>query len=344
MFVRNAWYVGALAKDVNRQLFPVRMLGEDLVLYRREDGQPVALEDSCPHRRLPLSKGRLIGDQVECGYHGLTFDCSGACTKAPGVAQIPKSAVVRSYPCTERYGMVWVWMGDPALADESTLIHIEEWGHPEWGVNSGDAMELDCNYLYVTDNLLDPSHVSWVHQTSFGSADIIGLPLEVKVAEDGVTVSRWSRDVEVAPFYQKFVKFSGRCDRKQQYEVRFPSVAVIRAIFLPAGAGTDDPTQFHPDVFLMDSYNLLTPIDENSTRYFWFQLRNFSPNDQEVSSIFNHDVRSAFQEDKEVLEQVHKNLKLRPAALDLPIDSGPMRFRRRIKQLIEAEQAAVAQA
>lgn len=338
MFVRNAWYVGALAKDVNRNLFPVRMLSENLVLYRREDGQPVALEDSCPHRRLPLSKGRLIGDQVECGYHGLTFDCSGACTKAPGVAQIPKSAVVRSYPCTERYGMVWVWMGDPALADESKLIHIEEWGHPEWGVNSGDAMELNCNYLYVTDNLLDPSHVSWVHQTSFGSADIIGLPLEVKVADDGVTVSRWSRNVEVAPFYQKFVKFSGRCDRKQQYEVRFPSVAVIRAIFLPAGAATEDPAQFHPDVFLMDSYNLLTPIDENSTRYFWFQLRNFSPNDQEVSTIFNHDVRSAFQEDKEVLEEVHKNLKERPAALDLPIDSGPMRFRRRIKQLLEAEQ------
>ncbi len=344
MFVRNAWYVGALAKDVSRQLFSVRMLDERLVLYRREDGRPVALEDSCPHRRLPLSKGRLIGDQVECGYHGLTFDCSGACTKAPGVAQIPKSAVVRSYPCTERYGMVWVWMGDPALADESSLIHIPEWDRADWGVNSGDAMELQCNYLYVTDNLLDPSHVSWVHQSSFGNADSIGLPLEVKLAENGVTVSRWSRDVEVAPFYQKFVKFSGKCDRKQQYEVRFPSLAVIRAVFLPAGTATEDPAQFHPDVFLMDSYNFLTPIDDNSTRYFWFQLRNFSPDDEAVSTVFNHDVRSAFQEDKQVLEEVHKNLKLRPAALDLPLDSGPMRFRRRIKQLIEAEQAHLAQA
>jgi len=84
MFLRNAWYVGALSKDIDRSLFATRMLKEDIVLYRKEDGSVAALEDSCPHRRLPLSKGRLLGDQVECGYHGLTFDCSGACTVALG--------------------------------------------------------------------------------------------------------------------------------------------------------------------------------------------------------------------------------------------------------------------
>ncbi|ATI01258.1 aromatic ring-hydroxylating dioxygenase subunit alpha [Alcaligenes faecalis] len=343
MFVRNAWYVGALATQLGRSLQPVRMLGENLVLYRREDGQPVALEDSCPHRRLPLSKGRLIGDQVECGYHGLTFDCSGSCTKAPGVAQIPKSAVVRSYPCTERFGLVWIWMGDPELADPSKLVDIPEWDNPEWGVNRGDAMELDCNYLYVTDNLLDPSHVSWVHQSSFGSPDIIGLPLTVKVEDNGVTVSRWSKNVEVAPFYKQFVKFEGNCDRKQQYEVRFPSLAVIKAIFLPAGAATEEPSEYHQDVFLMDSYNFLTPIDEEHTRYFWFQLRNFSPDDEAISKIFNEDVRHAFLEDKVVLEEVHKALKERPAALDLPLDSGPLRFRRKISQMIQAEQAVASE-
>lgn len=338
MFLRNAWYVGALSKDIDRSLFATRMLKEDIVLYRKEDGSVAALEDSCPHRRLPLSKGRLLGDQVECGYHGLTFDCSGACTVAPGLKQIPKSAVVRSYPCVERYGMVWVWMGDPELADESSLIQIDEWDNAEWGVNSGDAMELECNYLYVTDNLLDPSHVSWVHQTSFGNSDLIGLPLKVDVEDSGVTVSRWSTNVEVAPFYKQFVKFDGKCDRKQHYEVRFPSLAVIKAIFLPAGSQTDNPSEYHKDVFLMDSYNLLTPIDENRTRYFWFQLRNFSPDDQKVSEVFNHDVRFAFMEDKAILEEVHANLKEKPAALDLPLDSGPMRFRRRMAQLIEAEQ------
>jgi len=55
---------------------------------------------------------------------------------------------------------------------------------------------------------------------------------------------------------------------------------------LPAGSQTENPSEYHKDVFLMDSYNLLTPIDENRTRYFWFQLRNFSPDDQKVSEVF----------------------------------------------------------
>lgn len=338
MFLRNTWYVGALSSELGQALHAVKMLNENIVMYRKQDGTPVALEDSCPHRRLPLSKGRLINDEVECGYHGLTFDCSGHCVKAPGVPQIPRAAVVRQYPCAERYGMVWVWMGDAALADESLIIDIPEWGREGWGVNSGDAMTIDCNYLYVTDNLLDPSHVSWVHQTSFGSASMIGKPLKVDIADDGVTVSRWLNDVDVAPFYKKFVKFEGNCDRKQQYEVRFPSLAVIKAIFAPAGCGGEDAVK-HPDVFLMDSYNFLTPIDDKHTRYFWFQLRNFSPDDEDVSRVFNDDVRFAFSEDKAILELVQVGMDARPAALDLPIDSGPMRFRRRLQQLIDAEQA-----
>lgn len=341
MFLKNAWYVGALSAEVGRELLAVKMLNENLVLYRKQDGTPVALEDSCPHRRLPLSMGRLIEDDVECGYHGLRFDCSGACSKAPGMARAPTSAMVRSYPCQERYGMVWVWMGEPGLAATQPLIDIPEWDNPAWGVNQGDAMEIACNYLYITDNLLDPSHVSWVHQTSFGSDDLIGQPLKVNLGDEGVMVYRWLHDIEVAPFYKKFVKFSGRCDRKQQYEVRFPSLAVIRAVFTPAGTGGEEAEQ-HPDVFLMDSYNLLTPIDEKNTRYFWFQLRNFSPNDEAVSQIFNEDVRFAFSEDKAVLEAVQIGMDARPAALDLPADAGALRFRRRLQQKIEAEATAAA--
>lgn len=339
MFLKNAWYVAALDSEIGRELHATTLLGEDVVLYRKSSGDVAALEDSCPHRRLPLSMGRLIGDAVECGYHGLTFDCSGSCVKAPGLARTPSSAVVHSFPCVSRYGFVWLWMGKPELADESLIPQVDHWGDPAWGMNRGDAMSLECNYLYVTDNLLDPSHVSWVHQTSFGSSDMIGEPLKVDVNPDGVMVSRWMRDIEVAPFYKQFVKFDGRCDRKQQYEVRFPSHAIIRAIFTPAGTATDQ-APFHQDVFLMDSYNFITPIDENSCRYFWFQMRNFSPDDQAVSEQFSQDVRAAFAEDRAVLNAVHAGMKKRPSRLDLPLDSGPLRFRRRMQQMIAAERAA----
>ena len=96
----------------------LRILGEDMVFYRTKNGEPVALEDSCPHRRLPLSKGRLLNDNIECGYHGLQFDRSGHCVAAPTQNRIPPSATVRSYPVTDKWGLVWIWMGDSEHSDE----------------------------------------------------------------------------------------------------------------------------------------------------------------------------------------------------------------------------------
>lgn len=339
MFLKNAWYVAASDHEIGRHLHSTRILGEDIVLYRTLDGGVTALEDACPHRKLPLSMGRLLDDTVECGYHGLVFDCSGSCVRAPGLAHAPARAVVRSYPAAERYGLVWIWMGEPDKADPAAIMQVEHWGDPAWGVNRGDAMTVRCNYQYLTDNLLDPSHVSWVHRTSFGNAAMIGEPLETRVNEDGVVVSRWMRNVEVAPFYAKFVKFTGNCDRKQHYEVRVPSHALIKAIFAPAGTGTDTEP-FHPDVFLMDSYNFLTPIDESTTRYYWFQMRNFSPDDEAVSRQFAEDVRHAFSEDRVVLEAVHAGMAKNPSKMNLPLDAGPLRFRQKVQALIAAEQAA----
>ena len=344
MFLRNAWYVVARDAEVKQSLLPVTVLGEQIVLYRKMDGTLVALEDACPHRKLPLSMGRLLGDEVECGYHGLTFDCSGACVRAPGTQRIPSAARVRSYALAERYGLVWIWMGDAHAADPANILQVEEWGDPSWGINHGDMMTVDCHYLYVTDNLLDPSHVAWVHRSSFGNEACETEQVKTEVAGTGVTVSRWMRDVDVAPFYAKFVKFTGRCDRKQHYEVRFPSHAIIKAIFTPAGTGGDDSTA-HPDVFLMNSYNFMTPIDESRTRYYWFQTRNFDPHDQNVSRQFDEDVRHAFEEDRAVLTAVHTGMARRQTPnIDLAIDSGPMRFRRAMAQLIEREGVAAAPA
>lgn len=337
MFVKDAWYVAAWDREIGRELKQVRLLGENVLLYRRRDGVAVALEDACPHRKLPLSMGRLLGDEVECGYHGLRFDCAGVCTRVPGAEKIPHVARVRAYPLVERYGMLWIWLGDEALADPAKIFQVEHWGDPEWGVNMGDAMTVDCNYLYVTDNLLDPSHVAWVHQTSFGNAACEDVPVNTRETDTGVIVSRWMMDVEVAPFYAPFVRFKGNCDREQHYEVRYPSHAIIKAIFVPAGTGGPGKP-LHPDVFLMDSYNFMTPIDEKRTRYFWFQMRNFAPGDEAVSQKFAVSVRGAFEEDRVVLNAVQIGMDTRTSPnLDLKIDAGPLRFRRRIDRLIEAE-------
>ena len=139
-------------------------------------------------------------------------------------------------------------MGEAGRADPATIHEIPHWDDPTWGYNQGEAIDMACNYLHITDNLLDPSHVSWVHQSSFGSAACEDTALDTIVADNGVTVSRWMRNVEPAPFYVPFLKFKGHCDRKQQYEVRFPSHAYIKAIFVPAGTPTPVVTRLHDEI------------------------------------------------------------------------------------------------
>ena len=340
MFLRNAWYVAAWDREINRSLTPRRILDEAIVFYRTADGQVVALEDACPHRKLPLSMGRLQGDQIECGYHGLTFNATGKCVRIPCSTYIPKGARVRSYPVVSRYGLVWIWMGAAELANESDIVPVAHWAEPGWGTNSGDAMTVDAHYLFVTDNLLDPSHVAWVHPGSFGDTACETEPVAVEATGQGIIALRWMRGVEVTPFYAPFVKFQGPCDRLQHYEVRYPSHAVIKAVIVPAGSASPDAEQ-HPQAFIMDSYNFMTPVDGDQTRYYWFQMRNFAPDDAAVSQQMTDSVRAIFEQDRAILKAVHQGFKhKRTPNIDIPIDSAPLRFRRRLSQLIAAEQPA----
>lgn len=337
MFLRNAWYVAAWSSEVTRTLCQIVVLGEKICVYRTEAGEVIALEDACPHRKLPLSRGRIKGDHVECGYHGLTFDCNGQCTWAPGGGRIPSNAQVRPYPVHEKYGLVWIWMGNSAMADPRDIFEIEHYDDPDWGINRGAAMELRCNYLYMTDNLLDPTHVAWVHETSFAQDATKDTPLRVTKTDNGVIVHRWMMNVEPAPFYKKVIEFTGNCDRLQHYEVRYPSHALIKAIFTPAGTGGPDGP-LHEKTFVMESYNFMTPTTETETRYYWFQLRNIRPKDEALSKMMSEDVQKAFEEDRAILNEVQIGMatKISPH-IDLSIDAGQLRFRRQLEAMIAEE-------
>ena len=340
MFLRNTWYVAAWEREIGDGPYGTTILGQRVAIYRLSDGTYAALDDACPHRKLPLSMGRVVGDHLECGYHGLTFDCTGSCVKAPTNGSVPQGAVVGSHPVVARYNLLWIWMGDPALADSTSIFDVRHWDHPAWGTTDGDDMVVACNYLYIVDNLLDPSHVAWVHRSSFAGAGTDDVPMETTVADDGVTTWRWMMDVEPAPFYAPYLTFEGRCDRKQEYEVRFPSNALIKAIFSPVGTGGDD-RPIDERAFLMDSYNFLTPVDEKTTRYFWFQMRNVHPDDDAVSERFAASVVEAFAEDKAVLQAVQKGMdSMTTPNINMRSDTGGVRFRRRLEQLIDAERSS----
>ncbi|WP_368075909.1 Rieske 2Fe-2S domain-containing protein [Leisingera sp. NJS201] len=119
-YLRNCWYVAGRSEDFGRELTALTMLEEQIVIYRDTQGKAIALEDACPHRKLPLSRGTIEGDHVVCGYHGLTFDCRGECVIAPTqLDNPPRRAAVQSYPAEDRWGFLWLWMGDPEQADRA---------------------------------------------------------------------------------------------------------------------------------------------------------------------------------------------------------------------------------
>ncbi|MBU3737884.1 MAG: aromatic ring-hydroxylating dioxygenase subunit alpha [Rhodoferax sp.] len=338
-YLRNAWYVAALSRDVNRLPVARRLLGEPLVLFRSTDGRAIALEDACPHRKLPLSMGRVQGDAIECGYHGLTFDCTGRCINAATQDRIPPYAQVRSYPVRDRYGLTFVWMGDPAMADESTILDIEHHDDPAWTITQGDFMPVRCHYLWLVDNLLDPSHVAWVHTTSFAGAGTDRTPLIVEDQSSGVLCSRWMLDQPPPPFYAPLVRFAGNADRLQHYEMRYPSVGINKGIYTPAGLGGPG-MQDGPLTYRMASYHFITPVDDDNTLYFWLQHRNTDIHDQELTRRIAAGARAAFEEDRAILEAVHLGMKNSTTrSTGLLLDAGANRFRKGLSERIARERA-----
>ena len=338
MFLKNAWYVAGWSREFGYRLRAETYLSEPVVLYRKRDGSPVALEDACPHRKLPLSKGQLKDDAVECGYHGLTFNCAGSCVAAPTQPdRIPKNARVKSYPVADKYRFLWIWMGDPELADPAQIFPIENFGDSAWGATDGGVMDIDCNYLWVVDNLLDPSHVAWVHVSSFAGAGTDDEPLVVDKTDRGVIVSRWINGKMPSPYYADLVKFEGPCDRLQHYEMCFPAIGLNKSVYAPAGTGGPEAPAV-PETYVNISYNFMTPLDERRTRYFWFQHRNTDPDDKGISERMNAGAYAAFEEDRQILEAVDKGManKLTPN-IDLGLDAGAKLFRLSLQRRIDEE-------
>jgi phenylpropionate dioxygenase-like ring-hydroxylating dioxygenase large terminal subunit len=341
-YLENAWYVVARSTQIDQQLQAIKILGDILLFYRDSKDQIVALEDACPHRKMPLSMGKRVGDSVQCGYHGLTFDSCGKCVNAPTQDKIPGNAFVRSYPTAEKYNLVWIWMGQPELADKSKLLQVEDYDDETWGLTDGGMLECQCHYLYLLDNLLDPSHVTWVHKTSFASDGTEDVPLVIEESEAGVLVSRWINNIDPPPYYAEMMPFPGKVDRLQHYEVVMPSIAINMGIYTRAGFGGDSDN-LPEDSYRMRSYHFITPIDAHSTRYHWFQHYNTNPGDEAVRLKLNEGARGAFEEDRVVLEAVDKGMsEKRRANLDLQLDIGSRKFRKKLKALIKAEKETIA--
>ena len=339
MYLENCWYVAAWDHEVAEAPLARRMFGRPVVLYRRLDGSPVALEDRCCHRNLPLSMGRIVGDNLQCGYHGLTFAPGGACIEVPGQATIPPGAVVRSYPVVERHRWIWIWPGDPALADEGLIPDLFWNDGPEWAV-TGTYHHVDGDYQLMIDAQLDATHVTYVHPDTLGSSSVQATP--PKVERDGgvVHINRWLIGVEPPPIWALAGGFTGLVDR-WILSTYVPPTGCIFDIGA-AEAGTGAPEGDRSQGITNRTSHFVTPETEQSCHYFWTFSRDYRIDDEALSERMRPGIFQTFREDVEVVEAQQRGITSGRDSrqVDVNADITTIQARRLLDGLIAAEVGA----
>lgn len=335
---RNAWYAAARDVELEHELLARRVCGTSLVMYRTLEGLPAVLEDCCWHRLLPLSKGRLVGDQVVCGYHGLRYDSAGRCTHMPSQATINPTACVRSYPAVERHRYVWVWLGDPSLADSTRIPDLHQNFAAHWA-GDGERIHVQCNYKLVLDNLMDLTHETFVHGSSIGQEAVAETPFVTRHAPNVVQVERWMRDVEPPPFWARQLGKPGRVDRWQIIRFQAPSTITIDVGVAPAGSGAPEGDRSQGVNGMV--INTVTPETARSCHYFWAFVRNYRCDEQAITHELREGVARIFREDELVLEAQQRALDEHPERgfYDLNIDAGAVWARKQIEAMIDEERA-----
>lgn len=339
-FPLECWYAAAYDNEVGRSLLSRTLCNKKVVLYRRTDNTPVALEDACWHRLLPLSLGRLDGDELVCGYHGLVFNANGRCVGMPSQETLNPSACVRSYPVVERHRFIWIWMGDPALADPARIPDLHWNDHPEWA-GDGRVIHAKCDYRLVVDNLMDLTHETFVHGSSIGQRAVAEAPFEVTHGDNDVTVTRWMHDVDPPPFWAyQLRKKNGevvRCDRWQIINFQAPSTVTIDVGVAPSGTGAPEGDRSQG----VNGYvlNTMTPETDTTCHYFWAFCRNYRLHDQGLTQWLREGVTRVFGEDEVIVEAQQRAILDNPERefYNLNIDAGSMWARRLIDRMIAAE-------
>lgn len=336
-FVRNAWYVASWASDVTDAPVARTVLGEKVVLWRGKSGAVHAAEDLCPHRFLPLSKGRVRGDDLQCGYHGLTFDGTGDCVAVPTQRKFPPHCRIRTYPVHENMGLVWIWTGDPALADPADVYDLPEYHLDNWGATQGDALDVEAHYLLLCDNLCDPTHVNYVHPSTLGNPDEINAPVTFEDTEWGVLTERLTPDSAPTGFIRAFGNHAGKVDMWQRYLMYTPSISIID--FGGAAAGTGGFEGGDDGRVQVFSCHFMTPVTETRTIDRWLHVRNFSPDDPAVGAAISEQFRIAFAEDKDILQavQTEEERHAGRGKVGLDLDASAGLFRHKVARLVRAE-------
>jgi len=320
MFI-NFWYVAEESEAIKAEPQHIRMLGLDFVLFRDAAGQVYCLSDVCSHRGASLSKGKMKEDCLECPYHGWRFDGAGACIRIPSLstdAPIPARAKVDAYPVEERYGLIFVFLGDLPEEERPPILEIPEWHDADWRCTR-QRFDARANIQRSFENTLDPAHTEFVHPSMGyqGDRDDYAVP-ELKLVDTdwGTGTMTTFQSPDLPDQRMKGVKGEGQME---------------------AGSGSHGASaawtylHFTPTM-QAHQYGFKTPVDEYETRTWVVQARNFRTG-PEFDAVFLERNNAVADQDRVVIERLAPALTPQTNSKEVivPADQVIVRYREFLK-------------
>lgn len=341
-YPRDQWYVAAWSPEVTHEKMLTRTIcGDPVVLYRTEAGEAVALFDRCPHRGMKLSSGtgRVVGDTVQCGYHGIRFDPFGRGVEVPSGGAIPARMAVHSYPVVERAHWLWVWMGDPARADTSLIPDHRALGLVDSELYSepGIHMEVKANYLLPLENLVDATHLTYLHHGLIDSGNMAAHPYRMEVDGACVSMIRTFEDEPMPPMMRRLLQIKGeRVNRTLTLTSWAPNLCLVAQRFVDLADPTAAPR-------ITNLIIALTPGGPKHTHQFATFANSFhNPHPER----FN-DIRNLLMEDVVAIEEIQQVFDSlgsdRAPEVSVRADEGGIRTRRIIADMVQRERQASQQ-
>lgn len=302
---RNQWYIAAWSKEVTREPMERWILDEPIAFYRTQAGKAIALNGRCPHRHFPLGKSAVVGDNIECGYHGIQFRPDGSAASVPSQTTAPTACNVQAYPLVEKWQWLWIWPGDPALADESLIPDHDEIRLTDSNFEScgGTYYSVPARYMLMHDNLFDLTHLNVLHRTSIGSGDLASTKEIRTLDEKSLTSFRNFKDMEMPAYYSSAMGYKGKCNREVNIKFFFPCLHFAYSRFTRASTVSDQPGA-HVGQALV--YHAITPATRHTAHYFFAMSRDFARDDDALGQKLLSKLLPTLDEDMFATGEIEK--------------------------------------
>lgn len=365
MFIRNTWYVIAEPIEVPCGALLARtVLNEKVVLYRTGDGRVVAFKDACPHRYAPLSAGRIEGNCIRCPYHGSLYDEEGRCLEVPGQSGSHGMNIsLTRFPIIERHGYLWIWMGDPALANDESSI--PDWfspadpANPTWQGRHDKFLSMPVYWELINDNLHDVSHVEFVHPETLGTTVIPQMYRMTKQDETPrrhvkkqidtrqIRLDFHAEDIQGGPIIHQMLAYQRK---RAQWTENVDWDLTLRYAtpgYFLFNHRTKAVLESDSQAIQIASLHAITPESAQSTHYFFYTANNLDSSVErraEFTRICADALVFAFNQDKalisEQMKRVPDNGQIAESLAKVSFmgDATPMVGRRLVRTQLALEQ------